>query len=523
NIARVYDGGTTPTGQPFFVMELVKGVPITKYCDDNRLTPTDRLGLFVQVCRAVQHAHQKGIIHRDLKPGNILVTTVDGRPMTKVIDFGVAKAVDQRLTDESFSEEGAIVGTPTYMSPEQTDPGEVDIDTRTDVYALGVVLYELLAGAPPISAKSFRRGAILEMLRMIREQEPEHLSTKASSADALPNIAASRGLEPAQLLSVLRGDVDWITLKALEKDRERRYESANEMAADIQRYLAHEPVLARPPSRWYRLRKFVRRNRGAVAAAAVVAAALLAGAAGVTWQWREAVYQRTQADLARAAAESERDQKEAARAEAEANYRTAMEQRRVALDTVGNLVLTVRADAAGKPDMAGTVQAMVREARQSLDRIARNPDVQVSLNDTTRALLHDLNARAIRGSDPQGALREFGQAADILRAILDKAADGEWKEVVKKNLVVVLLGQGFVALQTGGQADARGYFGRAADQLDQVKDKGAADYQRLLAGVYKSLGAATADANPREAREGFRGALRVAEGLAAREAAAAGR
>ena len=226
NIASVYDGGTTPDGQPYFVMELVRGQPITKYCDDHRLTLSDRLELFVHVCRAVQHAHQKGIIHRDLKPGNILVTEVDGRPTPKVIDFGVAKAIDQRLTDSSFSDEGAIVGTPAYMSPEQTDPTGIDIDTRTDVYALGVVLYELLAGSPPISMKEFRRGAILEMLRMVREIEPEHLSTKASSAEALPDIAAKRGVEPGRLLTMLRGDVDWIVLKALEKDRDRRYESA---------------------------------------------------------------------------------------------------------------------------------------------------------------------------------------------------------------------------------------------------------------------------------------------------------
>ena len=201
-----------------------------------------------------------------------------------------------------------------YMSPEQTDPTVADIDTRTDVYAMGVILYELLAGSPPITPKSFRRGAILEMLRMVREVEPEHLSTKASSADALPNIAASRGLDTAQLLHFLRGDVDWIVLKALEKDRERRYESANGMAADILRYLANEPVVARAPSRGYRLKKFVRRNRSAVAATALIALALAVGVVGIVWQWREAVFERNQKEVARADAVSERDQKEIARA-----------------------------------------------------------------------------------------------------------------------------------------------------------------------------------------------------------------
>ena len=199
NIARVYDGGTTAAGQPFFVMELVQGVPITEYCDQHRLPVRARLELFVAVCQAVQHAHQKGIIHRDLKPSNVLVTEVDGRPTPKVIDFGVAKATEFQLTEQSLADTGAIVGTPTYMSPEQADPSSMDIDTRTDIYALGVILYELLAGSPPLDANQFKRGALLEMLRMVREVDPPRPSTKVSTADALPSIAASRDIEPAQL------------------------------------------------------------------------------------------------------------------------------------------------------------------------------------------------------------------------------------------------------------------------------------------------------------------------------------
>ena len=283
NIARVYDGGTTAAGQPFFVMELVSGVPITEYCDRQRLSVRARLELFVSVCQAVQHAHQKGIIHRDLKPGNVLVTEVDGRPTPKVIDFGVAKATEFKLTDQSLADTGAIVGTPAYMSPEQADPSSMDIDTRTDVYALGVILYELLAGSPPIDAKQFQRGAFLEMLRMVREVDPPRPSTKVSTAEALPNIAASRDIEPAQLKRALRGDLDWIVMKALEKDRARRYETANGFAADVLRHLAYEPVLAAPPSRAYRVRKFVRKHRGAVVAASLVVLALLAGIAGTTW------------------------------------------------------------------------------------------------------------------------------------------------------------------------------------------------------------------------------------------------
>jgi WD40 repeat protein len=300
SIARVYDGGTTAAGQPFFVMELVDGVPITDYCDRHRLPVQPRLELFVAVCQAVQHAHQKGIIHRDLKPGNVLITEVDGRPTPKVIDFGVARATEQKLTDLSLVETGAIVGTPAYMSPEQANPSSRDIDTRTDVYALGVILYELLAGSPPIDAKQFRRDAFLEMLRIVREIDPPRPSTKVSTSDSLPSIAASRGIEPSQLKRLLRGDLDWIVMKALEKDRARRYETANGFAADVLRHLAHEPVLAAPPSRAYRVHKFVRKHRGAVVAACLVVLALMAGIAGTTLGLFRAENRRVEAEQARA-------------------------------------------------------------------------------------------------------------------------------------------------------------------------------------------------------------------------------
>jgi serine/threonine protein kinase/tetratricopeptide (TPR) repeat protein len=284
NIAKVLDGGTTPAGRPYFVMELVKGVPITKYCDEHRLTPRQRLELFIPVCQAVQHAHQKGIIHRDLKPSNVLVALYDGRPVPKVIDFGVAKAAGQPLTEKTLvTGFGAIVGTPEYMSPEQAEFNQLDIDTRSDIYLLGVLLYELLTGSPPFSRKELEEAGMMEMLRVIREEEPSKPSTKLSTAEGLPTLAANRGTEPAKLTRLIRGELDWIVMKALEKDRSRRYETANGFAMDVQRYLADEPVLACPPSVGYRVRKFARRNKGPVLVAAIVFLTLLCGIVGMTF------------------------------------------------------------------------------------------------------------------------------------------------------------------------------------------------------------------------------------------------
>jgi serine/threonine protein kinase/formylglycine-generating enzyme required for sulfatase activity len=278
NIAKVLDAGATETGRLFFVMELVKGIPITRFCDQEHLTPHERLALFVPVCQAVQHAHQKGIIHRDLKPSNVLIALYDGKPVPKVIDFGVAKATHQKLTERTmFTEIGRIVGTLEYMAPEQAELNNLDIDTRADIYSLGVLLYELLTGGPPFSSKQLRGTAFTEMLRMIREVEPPKPSTRLSSSDELPSIAANRKLEPRRLTSLVTGELDWIVMKALEKDRARRYETANGLAMDIGRYLSDEPVLAGPPSAAYRLKKLMKRNKGRVAAAAAVAALLLVG------------------------------------------------------------------------------------------------------------------------------------------------------------------------------------------------------------------------------------------------------
>jgi serine/threonine protein kinase/tetratricopeptide (TPR) repeat protein len=284
NIARILDGGTTESGRPYFVMELVHGVPITRYCDDNRLSPRERLGLFVQVCQAVQHAHQKGIIHRDLKPSNVMITLYDGRPVPKVIDFGVAKATEQKLTERTlFTQYGTMVGTLEYMSPEQAEMSALGVDTRSDIYSLGVLLYELLTGSTPLTHQQMKEAAYAEILRMIKEEEPPKPSTRLSdSGEALASISAKRHMEPAKLTKLVRGELDWIVMKTLEKDRNRRYETVVGLAADVQRYLDDEPVQACPPSAGYRLRKFTRRNRGPVLAAAIILFLLVGGIVGTT-------------------------------------------------------------------------------------------------------------------------------------------------------------------------------------------------------------------------------------------------
>jgi eukaryotic-like serine/threonine-protein kinase len=332
-IARVFDAGQTPRGLPYFVMEHVQGEPITTYCDRHTLTTRERIDLFVRVCDAIEHAHQKGIIHRDLKPSNVLVTVQDGRPVPKVIDFGVAKATSHHLIRKTvFTEQGVLIGTPEYMSPEQAELTGLDLDTRTDVYALGMMLYELLVGALPFDVRELRRAGFDEIRRIIREVDPPRPSARLSTLGEASDLAArNRRSEPARLASQLRGDLDWIAMKALEKDRTRRYASPNELAADIGRYLQHEPVLAGPPGTAYRARKFIRRHRLGVAAAALVTLALVTAVVG------------TSVGLVRARAEQERAEKTA----------------KFLADTLGGI------------DPAGLGQALAATLRDRVDRRGR--------------------------------------------------------------------------------------------------------------------------------------------------------
>ncbi|HMP02255.1 MAG TPA: tetratricopeptide repeat protein [Gemmatales bacterium] len=415
HIAKVFDAGTTPGGEPFFVMELVRGTAITQFCDDRRLTPRQRLELFVPVCQAIQHAHQKGVIHRDIKPSNVLVALYDDRPVPKVIDFGVAKATGQTLTEQTLvTGLGTVVGTLEYMSPEQASLNQVDVDTRSDVYSLGVLLYELLTGSTPMDRKRLHRAAIFEMLRIVREVEAPRASERLSTSDTLPSVAANRGIEPAELSRLLRGELDWVLLKALEKDRTRRYETANGLARDIQRFLADEVVEARPPSTAYRLQKLIRRHKGKVLAAGLILATLLAGIVGTTWGLLEANRARaaeseraTGERLAKEQAERERDEKEQQRrfAQAIADF---LKDDLLALTSVEGQ------DRFGDPkvDLLGKDATV----RQLLDRAAAKLDQRHDLAPNIEAELRwmiGVNYRALGQYSP--AIAHLERAMDLAR------------------------------------------------------------------------------------------------------------
>ncbi len=385
NIARVLDAGQTSAAQgsrPYFVMELVRGDPITRYCDQARLAPRERLALVISVCKAVQHAHQKGIIHRDIKPSNVLVTLHDGKPVPKVIDFGIAKATGQSLTDKTlFTEFRQLIGTPAYMSPEQAEMSGLDIDTRSDVYSLGVLLYELLTGGPPFETADLMKAGIGEMQRIIRESEPPRPSTRIATAGRLAMIAEQRQTNPERLGRLMRGELDWIVMRAMEKDRRRRYDTAIGLSEDLERYLSGQPVEAAPPSRAYRTTKFVRRNRVAVTAASVVAGTLVLGIVGTTWGFLQAAIDRDKAWQAEGEQERLRIIADQERAGAEQSAREArLAQRVEAAARASAITAAARAEA-----MLSFSDHMIGSA---------NPDVTATAQTTTSQMLRSAADRA---------------------------------------------------------------------------------------------------------------------------------
>jgi serine/threonine protein kinase/tetratricopeptide (TPR) repeat protein len=417
HIARVLDAGATDSGRPYFAMELVRGLPVTEYCDRHRLAIADRLELFVQVCQAVQHAHQKGIIHRDLKPTNVLVTRIDGAAVPKVIDFGVAKAIGQQLTEKTlFTGFAQLIGTPLYMSPEQAEFSGVDVDTRSDIYSLGVLLYELLTGTTPFDRETFRTAAYDEIRRIIREEEPPRPSTRIllpsrrGRRDGVPltepeaaasTVSANRQSDPWRLRKSLRGELDWIVMKCLEKDRNRRYETANGLAADLRRYLDHEPVEAGPPSSWYRLRKFARRNRALLATTGLVAVALVAGTTVSLWQAlratdAERVASRRLSEVIQANATTTRALAETTRAKATAEAAEKAARLEAAKATAINEFLTedllIQAEPSNNAveDRVTLLEILDRAADKAGERFADQPEIQDAVRATIAETYHGL-------------------------------------------------------------------------------------------------------------------------------------
>jgi serine/threonine protein kinase len=429
NVARVFDAGTTDQGGHYFVMEYVAAAkPITTWCDESQATIDQRLALAIDVCEAVQHAHQRGVIHRDLKPTNILVTVEADKPVVKVIDFGVAKAVERPLTGHSLhTRAGQLIGTPEYMSPEQAELGAQDVDTRTDIYALGVVLYELVTGSPPLDRAQLGESGLDEVLRAVRNTDPPRPSTRVEKqlgAEAAQRVAAQRRTNPARLVRRLRGELDWIIGKALEKDRRRRYASAAELADDLRRYRANEPVLAGPPGTMYRVRKFVRRHRIPVAASLLLFVALLAGAAGTTWQAVRAMRAERSALLA------ERDVR-----------RKYEDIRKIAETLLYDLDNSLRNDGPTK-----TRQLVVTLAQQYLDALAaeRDPDLKLR-NSLVRGYVRIGNVQYNRNTggansggslgDLAGALRSYTKALELQRAIAADAPSSVSRADVARGLM----------------------------------------------------------------------------------------
>ena len=486
NIARVFDAGTTEAGVPYFVMEYFDGQPITDYCDSAGLSLKERLALLRDVCLAVQHAHQKGVIHRDLKPGNILVSTVDGKPEPKVIDFGIAKAVadehDEGITP-SLTLEAQVIGTPQYMSPEQATIGPKNVDTRSDVYSLGTVMYELITGSPPFDPKELRRAGLDQICRIVRERTPSKPSTRLAqpSFDSAPGTTTVRTLEASRMRRQVSGEVDWIVMRALEKEPARRYQSADALAADISRYLNHEPVEAGPPSRLYALRKFVRRRRLEVAAAAVVAAALVAVAAVSTYQKQQALAAERRADdarvLAERAAESERLAKEQAKHNEQLALKRAADAARelsksnAIADFADTLLSGVGPSVARGRDTT-LVKDLLEEATKNTDeRLAQFPELGLIVRGMIGRAYFDLG--------------DYKRAIETLKPIFDASRETPARDGSDRLRIGLLLAT--LHEETGQRDAAAAIFREVAEAYERLDDNTSSYALQAQSGLAQTL------------------------------------
>jgi serine/threonine protein kinase len=491
NIARVLDAGTTPQGQPFFVMELVQGIPFNSYCDQNKLSIDQRLRLFIPVCQAIQHAHQKGIIHRDLKPSNVLVSLYDGQPVPKVIDFGLAKALQPttHLTDKTmFTEFGQVVGTLQYMSPEQAEMNQLDVDTRSDIYSLGVMLYELLTGSTPIDQETMRRQAVLQVLHAIREQEPPRPSARLSSStqEAVSGISSQRQIDPTKLKSILRGELDWIVMRALEKDRTRRYETASGFAEDIQRYLEGDPVLARPPSAGYRLSKYVRRNKGLVASLASIAALLIGGIIGTSWFAIEANRAKAEADRNAKAAENARAESERERARAVQREQEAIDAVRRFGDSVAN-----NQDLKNRPELESLRKTLLKEPlayfKSFAQQLQQDSDTSPESLARMAQAAFDLAFLTNEIGDKQDALDAYQRAREIRERL---ARDNPTMTEYQSDLAKSHNNIGLLLRETGQPAEALAALQRAHEIRERLvrENPTVNEYKSDLAASHNNIG-----------------------------------